>query len=100
LVRPFGHAVESNLPIPHYSFGTDKQDHLDLETTEALIESIRNFQGGVLLVSHDQHLLTSVCKDLYVVDAGSVEKLNKGSASGLASDAFKAYKKAVIQGKR
>jgi hypothetical protein len=45
-------------------------------------------------------LLTSVCKDLYVVDAGSVEKLNKGSASGLASDAFKAYKKAVIQGKR
>jgi ATPase subunit of ABC transporter with duplicated ATPase domains len=69
---------------------------LDLETTEALIESIRTFKGGVLLVSHDQHLLTSVCKDLYVVENGNVEKLKHG----MASDAFDAYKKAVVQGRR
>jgi ATPase subunit of ABC transporter with duplicated ATPase domains len=71
-------------------------DHLDLETTEALIESIRTFKGGVLLVSHDQHLLTSVCKDLYVVENGNVEKLKHG----MASEAFDAYKKAVVQGRR
>ena len=69
----------------------------DLETTEALIEAIRGFQGGVILVSHDQHLLTSVCKDLYVVEQGKVEKLRHGSSNG---ETFEAYKKAVIQGRR
>jgi ATP-binding cassette subfamily F protein 3 len=72
-------------------------NHLDLETTEALIEAIRTFPGGVLLVSHDQHLLTSVCKDLYVVEKGKVERLD----GGLSNDhAFKVYKKAVIAGRR
>lgn len=69
----------------------------DLETTEALIEAIRNFSGGVLLVSHDQHLLTSVCRDLYVVQDGSVERLSQGMVDG---SAFQAYKKDVIKGRR
>jgi len=66
------------------------------ETTEALIEALQQFKGGVLLVSHDQHLLTNVCKDLYVVENGTVERL----AGGMANEAFEAYKKAVVQGKR
>ena len=51
--------------------------NLDLETIEALIEAIRSFQGGVLLVSHHQNLLTSVCEHLYVVENGRVEQLTK-----------------------
>jgi ABC-type uncharacterized transport system ATPase subunit len=70
---------------------------LDLETTEALIEAIKTFQGGVLLVSHDQHLLTNVCKHLYVVEKGNVELLQAGVNN---TDAFNAYKKAVVQGRR
>ena len=61
---------------------------MDLETTEALIEAIKEFQGGVLLVSHDQHLLTSVCKHLYVVEKGNVEMLRQASG-----EAFTKYKK-------
>lgn len=72
-------------------------NHLDLETTEALIEAIKNFQGGVLLVSHDQHLLTSVCKHLYVVQDGKVELLRQGMTNG---EAFEKYKKDVIAGRR
>jgi ATPase subunit of ABC transporter with duplicated ATPase domains len=60
-----------------------------------LIEAIRTFEGGVLLVSHDQHLLTSVCKDLYVVEKGKVERL-----AGANTDAFNNYKKEVIAGRR
>ena len=71
-------------------------NHLDLETTEALIEALQQFNGGVLLVSHDQHLLTKVCKDLYVVENGTVERLQ----GGMANEAFEAYKKAVDQGRR
>jgi ATPase subunit of ABC transporter with duplicated ATPase domains len=70
---------------------------LDLETTEALIEAIRNFKGGVLLVSHDQHLLTSVCKDLLVVENRQVKVLQGGRSN---KDAFEAYKKAVVSGRR
>lgn len=68
-----------------------------METTEALIEAIDSFEGGVLLVSHDQHLLTSVCKDLYVVEQGNVSRLKQGTTNG---ETFEAYKKAIIQGRR
>lgn len=81
---------------PHLLILDEPTNHLDLETTDALIEALRTFQGGVLLVSHDQHLLTSVCKHLYVVENGKVELL-KGTSNG---EAFQAYKKAVIQGRR
>ena len=69
----------------------------DMETSQALIEAIRDFPGGVVLVSHDQHLLTSVCKDLYVVEDGRLGVLREGNDN---IDAFKAYKKAVIAGNR
>lgn len=62
-----------------------------------MIDAIRTFEGGVLLVSHDQHLLTSVCKELLVVENGKVEVLRGGMTN---TDAFNAYKKAVIQGRR
>jgi len=82
---------------PHLLILDEPTNHLDLETTEALIEAIRTFQGGVLLVSHDQHLLTSVCKELLVVEKGKVEVLRGGMTN---ADAFNAYKKDVIQGRR
>mmetsp|Transcript_9988 Transcript_9988/g.14012 ORF Transcript_9988/g.14012 Transcript_9988/m.14012 type:complete len:851 (-) Transcript_9988:83-2635(-) len=82
---------------PHMLILDEPTNHLDLETTEALIEAIHVFKGGVLLVSHDQHLLTSVCKNLYVVENGQVERLRQGTTNG---EAFEAYKKAVVQGRR
>jgi ATP-binding cassette subfamily F protein 3 len=68
-----------------------------LETTEALIKALNEFKGGVVLVSHDQHLLTKVIKDLYVVENGVVERLRQGMTDG---DAFNRYKKDVVQGRR
>lgn len=82
---------------PHLLILDEPTNHLDLETTAALIEAIRNFEGGVLLVSHDQHLLTSVCEDLIVLENGSLQVLRSGSSN---QDAFNAYKKAVIAGRR
>ena len=82
---------------PHLLILDEPTNHLDLETTEALIEAIKQFKGGVLLVSHDQHLLTNVCKDLYVVENGNVEILRSGLSN---ADAFEAYKKDIIHGSR
>lgn len=82
---------------PHLLILDEPTNHLDLETTEALIEAIREFPGGVLLVSHDQHLLTSVCDDLLVVEKRHLGVLRDGNSN---KDAFEAYKRAVVAGKR
>lgn len=81
---------------PHLLILDEPTNHLDFETTEALIEAINKFEGGVLLVSHDQHLLTSVCKELFVVDQGNLELL----PGDTTKDAFKQYKRDVIAGRR
>jgi ATP-binding cassette subfamily F protein 3 len=47
-------------------------NHLDLETIEALIMAINNYSGGVMVVSHDQHFLQSVCKDFWGVSHAKV----------------------------
>lgn len=83
---------------PHLLILDEPTNHLDLETTQALIEAIQGFGGGVLLVSHDEHLLTSVCKHMYVLENGQLEELRGGSSS--TSEAFQKYKKAVVLGRR
>jgi len=49
-------------------------------------------------LSHDQHLLTSCCKEILVVEKGRVERLAAGVDG--QQGAFNAYKKAVVAGKR
>ena len=42
-------------------------NHLDLATREALAMAINDFDGTVMLVSHDRHLLRAVCEDFWMV---------------------------------
>jgi ATP-binding cassette subfamily F protein 3 len=48
-------------------------NHLDLEMRLALNNAIQLFEGTVILVSHDRHLLRTVCDDLLLVDHGKVQ---------------------------
>ena len=41
---------------------------------DALAEALQNFQGGVLMVSHDVTMLQNVCTSLWVCDGGTVEQ--------------------------
>ena len=36
-------------------------NHLDIETIDALADAIANFEGGMMLVSHDFRLISQVC---------------------------------------
>ena len=47
-------------------------NHLDLATREALAMAINDFDGTVMLVSHDRSLLRSVCEDFWMVGRGVV----------------------------
>lgn len=55
-------------------------NHLDMETIDALIDALREYKGGVVIVSHDQHFVTSVCEELWVVGDQKVARF-RGSMS-------------------
>ena len=48
-------------------------NHLDMETREALTMALSTFEGAVLLVSHDRHLLRAVTDQLWLVHNGHVK---------------------------
>ena len=47
-------------------------NHLDLTTREALAVALNEFEGTVMLVSHDRALLRSVCDEFWLVSRGGV----------------------------
>ena len=48
-------------------------NHLDLDTREALSMALNEFEGTVMLVSHDRALLREVCDEFWLVAGGSVQ---------------------------
>jgi len=50
--------------------------------------ALKNFTGGVLVISHDQHFITSVCNEIWVVADRRIE-IFKGE--------FTDYKKAALK---
>lgn len=48
-------------------------NHLDLATREALALALNQFEGSVMLVSHDRALLRSVCDEFWMIGRGKVE---------------------------
>ena len=51
-------------------------NHLDLDTREALTIALQEFEGAVVLVSHDRHLLRATAEDFLIVGGGCVEPFN------------------------
>jgi ATP-binding cassette, subfamily F, member 3 len=48
-------------------------NHLDLDMRQGLAVALQEYDGAVVLVSHDRHLLRTVADELYVVHGGKVE---------------------------
>lgn len=75
-----------SLTNPHILILDEPSNHLDIEGMDALSEALNNFQGGVVIVSHDVTMLQNVCTSLWVCDKGTVHQFD-GSVN--------AYKKMV-----
>jgi len=63
---------------PNFFILDEPTNHLDIETIEALGHAINRFNGGVILVSHDERLIRMVCKELWVCSNGTVQSLEGG----------------------
>ncbi|PHU27959.1 ABC transporter F family member 3 [Capsicum chinense] len=57
---------------PHILLLDEPSNHLDLDAVEALIQGLVLFQGGVLMVSHDEHLISGSVDQLWAVSEGRV----------------------------
>ncbi len=47
-------------------------NHLDIKSREILLKAIQNFDGTVLIVSHDRHFLRAVASQVFEVDHGQM----------------------------
>ncbi|KAF9948481.1 ABC transporter ATP-binding protein arb1 [Mortierella alpina] len=62
--------AELALSRPHMLLLDEPTNHLDMESIDSLAEAIKNFSGGVVLVSHDFRLLKEVADQIIVVNKG------------------------------
>ncbi|MDF1721798.1 MAG: ABC-F family ATP-binding cassette domain-containing protein [Minwuia sp.] len=57
---------------PHMLILDEPTNHLDIDSREALVQSLNDFPGAVILVSHDAHLVEAVADRLWLVGDGTV----------------------------
>lgn len=67
------------LTNPHILLLDEPTNHLDMQSIDALSDAIKEFEGGVIIISHDSQLLSQVCEDeerseVWVVDNGEIER--------------------------
>lgn len=57
---------------PHILVLDEPTNHLDIDTRDALIEALNVFEGAVVIISHDPHLVELVADRLWLVGDGAV----------------------------
>ena len=61
---------------PHILILDEPTNHLDIESREALVHALNAYEGTVILVSHDSHLVETVADQLWLVQDGVVERFD------------------------
>ncbi|CCE61313.1 hypothetical protein TPHA_0A02310 [Tetrapisispora phaffii CBS 4417] len=64
------------LENPHILVLDEPSNHLDTAGIDALVDALKNFTGGVLMVSHDISVIDSVCKEIWVSEKGTVKRFD------------------------
>ncbi|PNU04904.1 ABC-F family ATP-binding cassette domain-containing protein [Novosphingobium guangzhouense] len=56
---------------PHMLILDEPTNHLDVDAREALVQALNDFEGAVILVSHDRHMVELAADRLVLVDGGT-----------------------------
>lgn len=57
---------------PHLMLLDEPTNHLDVDSREALIHALNEYEGTTVLISHDRHLVETCADQLYIVADGTV----------------------------
>jgi ATP-binding cassette subfamily F protein 3 len=58
---------------PHLLILDEPTNHLDVDSREALIHALNDYEGAVILISHDRHLVEACADRLWIVRDGTVK---------------------------
>ena len=62
----------ATIEAPHLLILDEPTNHLDIESRESLVFALAAYEGAVILVSHDPHLVNAVADTLWLVKDGQV----------------------------
>ncbi|PKI85290.1 hypothetical protein MVES1_000836 [Malassezia vespertilionis] len=66
--------AQLSLMQPHVLLLDEPTNHLDIEALDALIDAINRWNGGVIVVSHDERFINSCLKEMWVCENRTVHK--------------------------
>jgi ATP-binding cassette subfamily F protein 3 len=52
-------------------------NHLDIDSRDALVHALNEYEGAVLIISHDRHLIEATCDTLWIAADGTVKELDE-----------------------
>ena len=58
---------------PHLLILDEPTNHLDIDTRQSLIDALNDYEGAVMLISHDRHLIEASAERLWLVADGAVK---------------------------
>ena len=80
-VKPFSGGEKARLALalivyqrPNLLLLDEPTNHLDLEMRQALVEALQEYEGAMLIVSHDRYLLRATCDSFWLVNAGRLDE--------------------------
>jgi ATP-binding cassette subfamily F protein 3 len=83
-VAPFSGGEKARLVLallvlqkPNLLLLDEPTNHLDLDMRHALGVALMEYSGALLVISHDRHLLRSVCDELYIVHNGQLHEFRQ-----------------------
>ncbi|KAK7077390.1 ATP-binding cassette sub- F member 2 [Halocaridina rubra] len=62
--------------VPHLLLLDEPTNHLDIDTIDSLAEALNDFEGGMVLVSHDFRLISQVAEEIWICENEKVTKWN------------------------
>ncbi|KAJ3070472.1 hypothetical protein HDU98_006515 [Podochytrium sp. JEL0797] len=84
-----------SLSNPHVLILDEPTNHLDMDSIDALSLALREFKGGVAVISHDQRFLDAVCNDVWICADGKLKSFS--GATGNGDGVVKQYKTSLLK---